>query len=455
MDALIAYIGTINGIVWGPAMLVLLAGTGLYLTLGLKLLPQRKLGYGFKMLWRGRKSTAEGDISPFNALMTALSATVGTGNIAGVATALFFGGPGALFWMWVIAVVGMATKFCEAALAVHFREKDARGHHVGGPMYYIKNGLGKNWKWLGVLFAIFGMLAGFGIGNTIQSNSVADALQSTFGIAPVITGIVIAVLVALVLIGGIKRIGEVAGKLVPIMALFYVGGGLIILVMHASELPEAFGLIFYHAFNPAAAAGGFAGATIWAAMRFGIARGVFSNEAGLGSAPIAHAAAQTSNPVRQGTVAMLGTFIDTIIICSITGLVIMVTGAWQSGENGASLSAHAFNVGLPGGWGQYIVSIGLAIFAFTTIIGWSFYGEKCTQFLFGEKSNVPFRVIWVLAIPLGTLPIVDLGSLWLVADTLNALMAIPNLIALLLLSPVVFKLTRDYFNDPANLLQDK
>lgn len=454
MDALIAYISTINGIVWGPAMLALLAGTGLYLTIGLKLVPQRKLGFGFKMLWRGRKSTAEGDISPFNALMTALSATVGTGNIAGVATALFFGGPGALFWMWAIAVVGMATKFCEAALAVHFREKDARGNHVGGPMYYIKNGLGHKWKWLGVLFAIFGMLAGFGIGNTIQSNSVADALESTFGIAPLMTGIVIAVLVALVLIGGIKRIGEVAGKLVPIMALFYVGGGLIILIMHASELPEAFGLIFYHAFNPAAAAGGFAGATIWAAMRFGIARGVFSNEAGLGSAPIAHAAAQTSNPVRQGTVAMLGTFIDTIVICSITGLVIMVTGAWQSGENGASLSAHAFNIGLPGGWGQYIVSIGLAIFAFTTIIGWSFYGEKCTQFLFGEKSNVPFRVLWVLAIPLGTLPIVDLGSLWLVADTLNAMMAIPNLVALLLLSPVVFKLTRDYFNDPANRLQD-
>ncbi|WP_339843082.1 sodium:alanine symporter family protein [uncultured Halopseudomonas sp.] len=454
MDALIAYIGTINGIVWGPAMLALLAGTGLYLTLGLKLIPQRKLGFGFKMLWNGRKSTAEGDISPFNALMTALSATVGTGNIAGVATALFFGGPGALFWMWAIAVVGMGTKFCEAALAVHFREKDALGHHVGGPMYYIKNGLGQKWKWLGVLFAIFGMLAGFGIGNTIQSNSVADALESTFGIAPLMTGIVIAVLVALVLIGGIKRIGDVAGKLVPIMALFYVGGGLIILIMHASELPEAFGLIFYHAFNPAAAAGGFAGATIWAAMRFGIARGVFSNEAGLGSAPIAHAAAQTSNPVRQGTVAMLGTFIDTIVICSITGLVIMVTGAWQSGENGASMSALAFNIGLPGGWGQYIVSIGLAIFAFTTIIGWSFYGEKCTQFLFGEKSNIPFRILWVLAIPLGTLPIVDLGSLWLVADTLNAMMAIPNLIALLLLSPVVFKLTRDYFKDPANLLKD-
>ncbi|MBQ0778293.1 alanine/glycine:cation symporter family protein [Halopseudomonas sp.] len=454
MESLIGIISAINGVVWGPAMLILLAGTGLYLTLGLKLTPQRKLIYGFKMLWRGRKSTEEGDISPFNALMTALSATVGTGNIAGVATAVFFGGPGALFWMWVIALVGMATKFCEATLAVHYREKDANGNHVGGPMYYIKNGLGIKWKWLGVLFAIFGMLAGFGIGNTIQSNSVADALQSTFGIQPLVTGIVIAVLVALVLIGGIKRIGEVAGKLVPIMAIFYVGGGLIILIMHADRVPEAFGLIFYHAFNPIAAAGGFAGATIWAAMRFGIARGVFSNEAGLGSAPIAHAAAQTKDPIRQGTVAMLGTFIDTIIICSITGLVIMVTGAWQSGENGASMSALAFNEGLPGGWGQYIVSIGLAVFAFTTIIGWSFYGEKCTQFLFGEKSNIPFRVLWVLAIPLGTLPIIDLGSLWLVADTLNAMMAIPNLVALLLLSPVVFKLTKDYFNNPANLLKN-
>ncbi|KAA0695800.1 sodium:alanine symporter family protein [Halopseudomonas laoshanensis] len=454
MESLIGIISAINGVVWGPAMLILLAGTGLYLTLGLKLTPQRKLIYGFKMLWRGRKSTEEGDISPFNALMTALSATVGTGNIAGVATAVFFGGPGALFWMWVIALVGMATKFCEATLAVHYREKDANGNHVGGPMYYIKNGLGIKWKWLGVLFAIFGMLAGFGIGNTIQSNSVADALQSTFGIQPLVTGIVIAVLVALVLIGGIKRIGDVAGKLVPIMAIFYVGGGLIILIMHADRLPEAFSLIFYHAFNPIAAAGGFAGATIWAAMRFGIARGVFSNEAGLGSAPIAHAAAQTKDPIRQGTVAMLGTFIDTIIICSITGLVIMVTGAWQSGENGASMSALAFNEGLPGGWGQYIVSIGLAVFAFTTIIGWSFYGEKCTQFLFGEKSNIPFRVLWILAIPLGTLPIIDLGSLWLVADTLNAMMAIPNLVALLLLSPVVFKLTKDYFNNPANLLKN-
>lgn len=454
-DALIGFIDAVNGVVWGWPMLALLAGTGLYLTLGLKLMPQRKLAYGFRMLWRGRSSNEAGDISPFNALMTSLSATIGTGNIAGVATALFFGGPGALFWMWLIAIVGMATKFCEAVLAVHYREKDALGNHVGGPMYYIKNGLGAKWKWLGVLFAVFGMLAGFGIGNTIQSNSVSDALNSTFGIHPMVTGIIIAVLVALVLIGGIKRIGEVAGKLVPIMALFYVVGGVTILIIHADRLPEAFGMIFYYAFNPIAAAGGFAGAAVWAAIRFGVARGVFSNEAGLGSAPIAHAAAKTNNPIRQGTIAMLGTFIDTIIICSITGLVILVTGAWQSGENGASLSAHAFNLGLPGGWGQYIVSIGLAIFAFTTIIGWSFYGEKCTQFLFGERSNVPFRLVWVLAIPIGTLPGMNLGSLWLVADTLNAMMALPNLIALLLLSPVVFKLTKSYFNNPDQYNGDK
>jgi AGCS family alanine or glycine:cation symporter len=455
MNILIDYINTINGIVWGPAMLILLAGTGLYLSLGLKLSPQRKLFHGFRMLWQGRQSTEKGDITPFNALMTALSATIGTGNIAGVATALFFGGPGALFWMWCIALIGMATKFCEAVLAVHFRENDAKGRHVGGPMYYIRNGLGAKWKWFSIVFAVFGMLAGFGIGNTIQSNSVSDVLQSTLGLYPLITGIGIAVLVSLVLIGGIKWIGEVAGKLVPFMALLYVGGGLIILIKHADKLPEAFGLILYHAFNPAAAAGGFAGATLWAAMRFGVARGVFSNEAGLGSAPIAHAAAQTENPIRQGTVAMLGTFIDTIIICSITGLVIMVTGVWQSGQNGASLSALAFNTGLPGVWGQYIVSLGLALFAFTTIIGWSFYSEKCTQFLFGERSNVPFRILWILAIPLGTIPGIDLGSLWLVADTLNALMAIPNLIALMLLSPIVFKMTRDYFGNPEHVSQKK
>lgn len=444
MESLIQFIEWVNGIAWGPPMLLLLAGTGIFLTFGLGFIPQRKLGYGFKMLWKGRSSTEAGDISPFNALMTALSATIGTGNIAGVATAIFYGGPGAVFWMWVIALIGMATKFSEATLAVHYREVDAHGHYVGGPMYYIKNGLGKNWRWLGVVFAIFGMFAGFGIGNSIQANSVSDVMHTVFNIPPLASGILIAVLVGLVLLGGIKRIGEVAGRLVPLMAVFYVGGGLIVILLNIERVPDAISLILYHAFNPASAAGGFAGATVWAAIRFGVARGIFSNEAGLGSAPIAHATAQTDSPIRQGTVAMLGTFLDTIVVCTITALVIVITGVWDSGANGASLSAQAFSKDL-GNIGSYIVSIGIALFAFTTIIGWSFYSEKCAQFLFGEKSNMPFRLIWVLVIPIGTLPGMDLGSLWLVADTLNALMAIPNLIALLLLSPVVFKLTKDYF----------
>ena len=444
--------GPVSSFAWGWPTVGLISITGVLLMVGLRFMPIVRLPYGVRMMLAPPDQQAEGDISSYQALMTSLAATVGTGNIAGVAGAIAIGGPGAVFWMWLIAFFGIATKYAEAVLAVHYREVDELGNHVGGPMYYISKGLGPRWIWLGGVFALFGMLAGFGIGNTIQSNSVADALNSSFNIPPLATGIIIAVLVALVLLGGIKRIGEVAGKLVPIMAIFYVGGGLIILIMHADKLPEAFGQIFYYAFNPSAAAGGFAGATVWMAMRFGIARGVFSNEAGLGSAPIAHAAAQTNNPIRQGTVAMLGTFIDTIIICSITGLVIMVTGAWQSGENGAPLSALAFSQGLPGGWGQYIVSIGLAVFAFTTIIGWSFYSEKCTQFLFGERSNLPFRLLWIIAIPLGTLPGIDLNSLWLVADTLNAMMAIPNLIALLLLSPVVFKLTKDYFADPANYM---
>lgn len=446
VERLIEIINKVNAIAWGPPMLILLAGTGLFLTIGLRFIPQRKLGYGFQMLWQGRRSAEKGDITPFNALMTALSATIGTGNIAGVATAIFYGGPGAIFWMWIIALIGMATKFAEATLAVHFREVDAKGHYVGGPMYYIRNGLGKNWKWLGVLFAVFGMFAGFGIGNSIQSNSVADVLHSTFSVPPLATGLTIAVLVGMVLVGGIRRIGEVAGKLVPMMAVLYVGGGLLVLITHIDRIPEAFQLIFYHAFNPTAAAGGFTGATVIMAIRFGVARGIFSNEAGLGSAPIAHATARTNSPIRQGTVAMLGTFLDTIVVCSITALVIIVTGSWQSGANGASLSAHAFSEGL-GIVGQYIVSLGVALFAFTTIIGWSFYGEKCAQFLFGEKSNLPFRLIWVLVIPLGTIPGTDLGTLWLVADTLNALMALPNLVALLLLSPIVFKLTKDYFKE--------
>lgn len=445
MEAITQFVSTINGIVWGTPMLVLILGVGLFLSIGLKLMPILKLGKGFKLLWTGRipdkDQNMKGEISPFNALMTSLSATIGTGNIAGVATAIFMGGPGALFWMWCTALVGMATKFAEAVLAVKYREVDDHGNHVGGPMYYIKNGLSSKWAWLGTAFALFGSFAGFGIGNTVQSNSVADALSSNFGVPGWVTGVVLMVLVGLVLMGGIKRIADVAGKLVPLMTIFYITAGLAVLVVYASEVPAAFALVIESAFNPVAAQGGFAGAAVWAAIRFGVARGVFSNEAGLGSAPIAHAAAQTNNPVAQGLVAMLGTFIDTIIVCSITGLAIVVSGAWTSGENGAALTSYAFSHALPGG--NFIVAIALAVFAFTTILGWSFYSEKCVQYLFGVKAIKPFRLIWTLVVPLGA--VASLDFIWLLADTLNAMMAIPNLIALALLSPVVFELTRKYF----------
>ena len=444
METISTLINQINSIVWGPIMLALILGTGLFLMLGLKLMPLLRLKYGFQMLWRGRKISGEGDISSFNALMTSLSATIGTGNIAGVATAIFLGGPGALFWMWCTALVGMATKYAEAVLAVKYREQDENGYYIGGPMFYIKNGLSSRWAWLGTAFAIFGAIAGFGIGNTIQANSVADALHSQFSISPMMTGFVMAILVALVLIGGIKRIAQVAGKLVPFMAVSYLIAGLAVLILKIDAIPDAFSLILSSAFTPTAATGGFAGAAVWAAIRFGVARGVFSNEAGLGSAPIAHAAATTDNPIRQGTVAMLGTFIDTLLICSITGLVIIVSGVWSSGETGASLSSAAFENVLPG-IGSYIVTLGLSVFAFTTILGWSFYGEKCVEFLFGVRSIFIFRALWIIAIPLGANA--DLSFIWLLADTLNALMAIPNLIALLLLSPVVFGLTREYFLD--------
>lgn len=446
MDFISNVISNINGIVWGVPMLVAILGTGIFLTVGLRFLPVRKVGLGFKLLWQGREAKGEGDIPPFNALMTSLAATIGTGNIAGVATAIFMGGPGALFWMWCTALVGMATKYAEAVCAVHYRETDERGMHVGGPMYYIKNGLSSKWTWLATAFAIFGAIAGFGIGNTVQANSVADVLQSNFDIPTWLTAIVLMTLVGAVLIGGIKRISSVAAKLVPIMAITYVVVGLIFIVMNLSAVPSAILQIIESAFTPVAAQGGFAGAAVWAAIRFGVARGIFSNEAGLGSAPIAHAAATTNSPVKQGLVAMLGTFIDTLILCSITGLVIVISGAWTSGENGAALSSLAFASSIPGG--NYVVAICLSLFAFSTILGWSYYGERCVEYLFGVNSIKVFRGLWVLAVPIGAMA--QLDFIWLLADTLNALMALPNLIALVLLSPVVFKLTKIYFEEKTN-----
>ena len=445
MELITTLLGELNGLVWGKPMLIMIFGTGIFLMLGLRFMPILNLKRGFKLLWQSRDSTVDkelkGEISPFNALMTSLSATIGTGNITGVATAIFIGGPGALFWMWLTALIGMATKYAEAVCAVQYREVDEQGSYLGGPMYYIKNGLGKKWLWLGFLFALFGALASFGIGNTVQANSVAHALQVQFAIPHWLTAIVLLLLTGAVVLGGIKRIAQVAGKLVPIMAIAYVSAGLIILVMHFSEIPAALLLIVDSAFSPVAATGGFAGATVIMAIQWGVARGIFSNEAGLGSAPIAHAAAKTSDPVRQGTIAMLGTFIDTIIVCSITGLAIVLTGVWStSSEGGAALTIAAFNQVMPGA-GGVVVTLAQAVFAFTTILGWSVYGERCTEYLLGVRSVLIFRILWIIAVPIGAMG--DLSFIWLLADTLNALMALPNLLALLLLSPVIFKLTRE------------
>ena len=427
-------------------------GTGIFLTIGLRGMTITRIPYAFKQLLKGRKASGEGEISPFNALMTALSSTVGTGNIAGVATAIGIGGPGALFWMWCTALVGMATKYAEAVLAVNFRETDAAGKKVGGPMYYIKNGLGKRWKPLAFLFALFGALAGFGLANTVQSNTVSQVLLNNFQIPTVASGLVMALLVALVLLGGIQRIAQVAGKLVPLMTVIYLVSTLLILLMNLPEIPAALVFIVDSAFNGTAATGGFAGATVMLALRMGVSRGIFSNESGLGSAPIAHAAAATNSPVRQGTIAMLGTFIDTLIICTMTGLVLIVTDVWNSDLQGAAMTLQVFDSSLP--FGGDILSLCIALFAFTTMLGWSYYGERCAQFLLGPKVVLPFRVLWVVGIFLGTQ--MSLGLVWKMSDALNGMMAIPNLIALLLLSPVVFKLTRQYYQQSAdNTVENK
>ncbi|MFW2390782.1 MAG: alanine/glycine:cation symporter family protein [Methyloceanibacter sp.] len=442
MEALTSAVKWLSGIVWGVPMLVLLLGVGIFLTIGLRFRTLRNLPLALWMLWRGRAAEGKGEITPFNALMTALAATIGTGNIAGVATAIFIGGPGAVFWMWMTALVGMATKFAEAVLAVRYREVDERGVYVGGPMYYIKNGLGPRWAWLGACFALFAGFAGFGIGNTVQANSVADALEAAFGVPFWTTGVMLAILVGSVLFGGVHRIAAFAGTLVPVMAITYVGAGLVVILLNIHAVPDAFRLIFAHAFSPIAATGGFAGAAVWAAIRFGVARGIFSNEAGLGSAPIAHAAAECKGPASQGLVAMLGTFIDTILVCTFTALVILTTGAWTSGKTGAELTSLAFETALPG-VGSEIIAIALAVFAFTTLIGWSYYCERSWQYLLGVKAIIPFRIVWSLAPIAGAT--VKLSFVWLLADTLNALMAIPNLIALALLSPVVFAIAREFF----------
>jgi len=434
----------IRDFIWGIPLIALLVGTGIYLTFLLKGLQFRKL---FHSLWlaliKRKEDKSEGDITHFQALMTALAATVGTGNIAGVATAIAIGGPGALFWMWITGLFGMATKYAEAVLAVKYRVKDKNGNMSGGPMYYLANGM--NLKWLGALFAVFASVAAFGIGNMVQSNSVADAVKYSFNVPVEISGIVLALATGLVLLGGIKSIGRVTGILVPFMVVFYFLAALIVVMMHIDQIPTVFAHVLVEAFSDTAAAGGFAGATIMLTIRSGISRGVFSNESGLGSAPIAAAAAQTKHPVTQALVSMTQTFIDTIIICSMTGFAILVSNVLQTGATGAPLTQKAFETALPGEWGGIVVSIGLIFFAYSTILGWSYYGEKSLEYLLGEKSVKPYRLFFVIVVFVGA--VVKLDLVWTIADIMNGLMALPNLIALLGLSGIVAAETRNYFNN--------
>ena len=381
-------------------------------------------------------------MSPFQAVSTALASTVGVGNVAGVATALTLGGPGALFWLWISGVLGMCTKFAEIVVALHYREPDATGTMRGGAMYTLRKGLGL--PWLGTIFALLTAMAAFGIGNMVQANSVADSLRSSFGISPAITGLVLAAVTAMVILGGIKRIGEVTQVLVPFMSVLYLGGGLIIILFHIADVPAAIRLVLEGAFSGAAATGGFAGASVGLALRFGIARGLFSNEAGLGSAPMVHSAAQTDHPARQGLYGIFEVFVDTVLVCSVTGLAILVTDSWQSGLTGAALSGEAFRLGLPGGFGNIIVTSSLLLFSFSTVIGWSYYGETGIVYLLGTRAALPYRLLWLVFIYLGATG--SLQLIWNISDTLNGLMAVPNLVSVLFSIPVLLKLKKEFFN---------
>lgn len=444
MEFLITLNERINGIVWGPPFMILLAGTGLYLTI--------RLGFfqftHFRLAWResfGRlfRKTAEteaGALSSFQAVSSAMAATVGVGNIAGVSTAIAIGGPGAIFWMWMIALVGMATKFAEASLGVKYRHVDADGRISGGVMYYIEKGLGPNWKWLAVLYAFLAGLAAFGIGNMVQANEIADGIHGNFNVPKWSIGIAIVILVGMVTMGGVKRIGLIAERIVPFMVVIYLGGAVVILLLHIGQIPAAFQMIFHHAFNPAPAAGGFAGAGVLLAIRMGVARGIFSNEAGLGSASIVHAQA-TASPIRQGMWGMWEVFIDTIVVATITGLVILVTGVMTTDAGDNQLAATAFSTALPGP-GRYLVLASLVLFAYTTMLTWNFYGEKSWEYLFGKKVVVPYRLLFLVFLFVGSVGGLEMA--WGIADTLNGLMAAPNLVALLVLAGILVKAKNDY-----------
>lgn len=446
----------ISGIVWGPFLLIpLLLGTGIYLTIRLggiqflKLIPAFNLG-----ILKRSDPGSEGDISQFQALTTALAATVGTGNIVGVATAIGIGGPGALFWMWVTGLVGMASKYTEAFLAVRFRGTDAAGEKSGGPQYYLQRGIrGPLGKVLGISFAIFATIACFGIGNMTQGNAIASNVENSWGVPAVVSGVVLTALTLIVLVGGIRSIGKVTENLVPVMIVFYVVSALYILIVNIQDVPAALALIFTDAFTGTSAAGGFVGSTIMLVVQYGVARGLFSNESGLGSAPIAAAAAQTSHPVRQGLVSMTQTFIDTLIVVSFTGLVIITTGAWKltdgAGEqiSASLMTGEAFTHGLPGQWGHWVVTVGLILFAYSTILGWSYYGERNLERLFGRRTVMPYRVVFSLIVFVGCTQ--ELGIIWTFSDIMNGLMALPNLIGLLVLSGLVARETRHYLkHDP-------
>ncbi|MBE6049185.1 MAG: sodium:alanine symporter family protein [Clostridium sp.] len=451
------FLEKVSGLIWGAPLLILLVGTGIYLTIRLKLLQIFKLPLALKYVFgkdeEATSDEAEGDVSSFGALCTALSATIGTGNIVGVATAIKAGGPGALLWMWLAAFFGMATKYAEGVLAIKYREVDENGQMAGGPMYYIQNGLGL--KWLAKIFAVLGVgVAFFGIGTFGQVKSIADATSIAFNVPLTVTAIVVTILVALVTLGGIKRISTVSEKVVPFMAGAYIIGAILVLICNYSAIPSAIALVFKSAINPEAALGGAAGITVQMAISKGVGRGVFSNEAGLGSAPIAAAAAKTKSPVRQGLISMTGTFFDTIVICTMTGLAIVLTGALETGAEGSALTTVAFESGLPiAVLGKYIVNLGLIFFAFTTILGWNYYGERCMEYLGGVKSIKPYRIIFIALVAIG--PFLSLDLIFTVADIVNGLMAFPNLIGLIGLSGVVIKETENYFKELSESEKDK
>ncbi|MCZ2153330.1 MAG: sodium:alanine symporter family protein [Bryobacterales bacterium] len=436
----------VNAVVWGPPLMILLIGMGVVLTFATGFIQFRRFSCALREVLGKlfQKDSGTGSVTPFQALATALASTVGVGNIAGVSTAIFVGGPGALFWLLVSGLVGMATKFSEIVIALHYRERDATGIMRGGAMYVLSKGL--KLRWLGAAFALFTALAAFGIGNMVQANSVADAVFASYGVSRPATAIVLCILVGMVVLGGIERIAQLTIVLVPFMCLFYLAGGLFIIIRYAADVPAMVALVVDSAFTGHAAVGGFAGAAVMQTLRMGIARGLFSNEAGLGSAAMVHASASTDHPVRQGLYGIFEVFVDTIVVCMLTGMVVLLTGAWTTGENGAALSAKAFEIGLPGEWGHLVVSTGLITFAFSTIVGWAFYGETGITYLFGVKAQLPYRLLWVVFVYLGAMG--SLQVVWGIADTLNGLMAIPNLVAIALSIGLVRRLTREFFSVP-------